>query len=98
MEYIGNAMLLDEILESGRTFAFSPHPIHRGKVTGLPHKKLGTGDAAKGRCQTEQSVRGKGFGKLALIELGKPSLDVPAQWEPVMVCVQQAGWWLQMSA
>ena len=76
MEYIGNAVLPDEILESRRAFAFSPHAIYRGKVAGLSHKKLCTGNAAQARGQTEQRVRGKGFGKSALVELRKASLDV----------------------
>ena len=49
-EYIGNAVLPDEILESRRAFAFSPHAIHRGEVTGLSHKKLYTGNATQARC------------------------------------------------
>ena len=62
-EYLWNAMLPDEVLESGGAFTFSPHAINRGKMTGLSHKELRTGNAAQARGRTEQRVCGKGFGK-----------------------------------
>ena len=65
-EDVWNAMLPDEVLESSGAFAFSPHAINRGKMTGLSHKELRTGNAAQARSRTEQRVRGKGFGKPAV--------------------------------
>ena len=75
---VGNAMLPDEVLECCWTFAFGPHAIHRGKMAGFAHKELRTGNAAQARGRTEQCVRGKGFGKSALVELWEARLDVPA--------------------
>ena len=47
-------------------------------MAGFAHKELRTGNAAQARGRTEQRVRGKGFGKSALVELWEARLDVPA--------------------
>ena len=46
-KYVGNAMFPYEVLECCGTFAFCPHVIHRGKMAGLAHKELRTGNAAQ---------------------------------------------------
>ena len=71
-------MLPDEVLKSGGAFAFRPHAINRGKMAGLAHKELRTGNAAQARGRTEQRVRGKGFGKSALVELREARLEMAA--------------------